>query len=881
MTLSGQCPVCRTTLAFTEASLVAAHCEGAVVPAETPVLECQCDTTLIATGLAAATEVAAECTACGSNYVVDRSAAGEELPCRCGAVVKIPTAILVRVTVAKDDGNTASEQSLVDLDHDAEDGASNLPQQPTPEVVAEVAETFDDDQVPCETLGEFRYPDGESEPHASESESDDEAIQLPIVGLPELYSLQVPEFVAEVAETCGEDQVPRETLGEFRYQDCESEPQASESELVDDEVIQLPIVGLPELYSLQVPEVVAEVAETFDEDQVPCETLGEFRYPDGESERHASESESDDEAIQLPIVGLPELCSLQVPEVVAEVAETFDDDQVPCETLGEFRYPDGELEPHASESESVDDEAIQLPIVGLPELYSLRVPEVVAEVAETFDEDQVPGETLGEFRYSDCESEPHASESESVDDEAIQLPIVALPELYSLQVPEVVAEVAETFDEDQVPRETLGEFRYPDGESERHASESESVDDEAIQLPIVGLPELYSLQVPEVVAEVAETFGEDQAPGETLGEFRYPNGESEPHASESESVDDEGDLEPESVVSCPGCRREFSVTKAEMGQTAECECGFVFVMQENVDALDSALCSDLMPYQPLAIDRTGAKVIADRGEVAEAFEKRSDRPTASPGVPTANRHRDRPRRSNFAGNLIVVAAALMLMATAIGFVYRDRLGFPVVALNGVAEAPKRGGPLPIPAAEATVTTENATPRQPNESPTSPERSWGDAPNDVQPPEPSPELVVQSAHRSIPSPPKLSSFLRSVYLQARELETEATLGKDTLYLFSEMVNQLDASGVQFSVADLFWLADTWEGFGRRAANPDLASKCYWQAAGAFALAQTLDGIGPQDRLIADQRQRELSQKSRYALRVASHQEPAEPPTSERR
>ncbi|PAY19618.1 hypothetical protein CKO51_10160 [Rhodopirellula sp. SM50] len=697
MTLSGQCPACRTTLAFTEASLIAAppganafSLDAIALPPDTPTLRCQCEATLIATDLSAVTEIPTECAECGSKYVVDRSGAGVELPCRCGAVVKVPTAILTEVSVGHSDSSASPEPADVDSDPRVDD--------------------------------------------ASET-----AVPLPIVGFPDLYQLQVP-----VIDACDSMHVEAASLPESN----------------DASAVELPIVAFPDLYQLQVPVLGA------------CDSM-----------------------------------------------------HVEADSL---------LEP-------IDARAVELPIVAFPDLYQLQVP--VIDACDSMD--------------AEADSLP-----ESNDASAVELPIVASPDLYQLQVP--VIEVCDSMDAeaDSLP---------------------ESNGASVFELPIVAFPDLYQLPVAE--AGQGSVFQPPADASEAQPSDATPQRQEQLEDSTAEAA--AVDL---AVVSCPGCKREYSITRADMGQTAECHCGFVFVMQENVDALDSAFCTDLMPFQPLAIDRTGTRVESgDVTKVNETEERaRGRKPQTAPrrSVPLDGRD----RRSSFTANFVMVAAGFLLMATAIGFVYRDRLGIRLLASNGITKPIQRGGPMPIPPADPTASAPpqasgdrpqasgdrpQASGDRPQASGDRPQASGDRARDGVPDAVPQP---VNFSERMRQPPAKLSEFLRSVYLQARQLDADKTLGKAALFHFSETVNQLDATGVQFSVADLFWLAETWEGFGKRAASGDLESKCYWQAAGAFALAQTLETIDPQDRLIADRRKRELSEKSRRVLRLASKPNDASTPTS---
>ncbi|QDV81520.1 hypothetical protein [Stieleria magnilauensis] len=805
MTLSGQCPACRTTLAFTEASLVAAppganafSLDLSALPPGTPTLRCQCDATLIATDLSVVTEIPTECAECGSKYVVDRSGAGVELPCRCGAVVKVPTAILTEVSVGQSDRSASPEPAALDSDPRVDEA----PETTVPLPIVAFPDLFQL-QVPVIDASDSIDTEAASLPEFNDAS----AVNLPIVAFPDLYQLQVPVIVSSDSMDAEADSLPESN---------------------DASAIELPIVAFPDLYQLQAPVIGASDSIDAEADSLP-ESI-------------------DTRAIELPIVAFPDLYQLQVP--VIDASDSMDAEA-------------------ASLPESIDTSAIELPIVAFPDLYQLQVP--VIDASDSMDAEAV-------------------SLAESIDTRAIELPIVAFPDLYQLQVP-----VIDTSDSMDAEADSLPEPN----------------DASAVELQIVAFPDLYRLQVPEA-GEVSVHPPEADA-SETQPSEETPQRQEQLEDSTAEAV-----AVDVAVVSCPGCKREYSITRADMGQTAECQCGFVFVMQENVDALDSAFCTDLMPFQPLAIDRTGTRVVAgDVTKVNDTEERsRGSKPQTAPGRSVLLDGRD--RRSSFTANFVMVAAGFLLMATAIGFVYRDRLGIRLLAANGITKPVKRGGPMPIPPANPTVSAPpqtsgdrpQASGDRPQTSGDRPQTSGdrpqtsgdrpqtsGDRPQTSgDRPQTSgdrPQASGDRARGGVPDavpqpvnftermrqpPAQLSEFLRSVYLQARQLDADKTLGKAALFHFSETVNQLDATGVQFSVADLFWLAETWEGFGKRAASGDLESKCYWQAAGAFALAQTLETIDPQDRLIADRRKRELSERSRRVLRMASKPNDASTPAS---
>ncbi len=115
---------------------------------------------------------------------------------------------------------------------------------------------------------------------------------------------------------------------------------------------------------------------------------------------------------------------------------------------------------------------------------------------------------------------------------------------------------------------------------------------------------------------------------------------------------------------------------------------------------------------------------------------------------------------------------------------------------------------------------------------------------------------------------LSSFLKPVQAIAGRYAEADELGRQQLHRFADALGELGDRQSELTVDDLFWIAEMWEQFARRAATRELASRCLWQSAAAFAFASTVDGISQRDREIATRRQQELSDRSAELLRIAS-------------
>ncbi|MCO8123052.1 hypothetical protein NHH03_14995 [Stieleria sp. TO1_6] len=143
-------------------------------------------------------------------------------------------------------------------------------------------------------------------------------------------------------------------------------------------------------------------------------------------------------------------------------------------------------------------------------------------------------------------------------------------------------------------------------------------------------------------------------------------------------------------------------------------------------------------------------------------------------------------------------------------------------------------------------------------------------------------TITAADPAEPTQPSvmLSDFLAPLHQLAAAMESGATLPRAPLHDFAAAVENLGDQKAKFTVADLFWLANSWEGFGNRAQTPALASRCYRQSAAAYAFAMTIDSIALPDRNLAERRHQELSAKSIAALQLAAHPRPADsPPVSQ--
>ncbi|MCA9135720.1 MAG: hypothetical protein KDB00_03150 [Planctomycetales bacterium] len=629
--------------------MIAAPLAGTQPRADAPTIECECKNVFVAVDLSQATEITADCRACGAKYVVDRSGAGEELPCRCGAAITVPSAILIQAA-----------------------------------------------KHPVSTLAPNQTPlEKESEPALDE------------FGDVDIEAIDEAEFASDLSDAAPSpvDQTAVGLSDEF------------------DEVN----FGHAELGDVELGDVELGDVELGDVDE--AEFTGEFDdSPQAGFDDHPSQPML---SRGLPIVAAPVIVQIQMP--------TMPDDELVADD-----------DPVVTVNDVVSN--VNLPIVAIPEVYSIHFPAVVAE-----------GESL-------TEPSPLQITDEQITDE-------------------------------QITDEQITDEHVADG---------------------------------QVAAEI-ETSADDSSEGSI-------------------------------TIACPGCRREYPATKDEMGQTAECECGFVFVMQENIAALDSALCADLMPFVPLTVDRTGAR---------RNFEAKQDDPVRSAGPPPSPRRAmvarevDTQQRTAIIRILTAAAAGFLITTIAIGVVVRNRGGGVSRMEPAITKSEKVAIPISanrLPPGPVTVASESAQAAMrrdvvPDAGDATTARRHDDS-MEIE------HVEAVSAETPASDPPgSLSEFLQPLQVMATELESTTTLDRDPLFRFGELQTKIALTDVQFTVRDLFWLGNLWEGFGLRAENPELASKCYWMAASVFGLAQTVDSITPSDRELAIRRQRELSAKSHSVVRLA--------------
>ena len=303
-------------------------------------------------------------------------------------------------------------------------------------------------------------------------------------------------------------------------------------------------------------------------------------------------------------------------------------------------------------------------------------------------------------------------------------------------------------------------------------------------LPIAPLPELYSITVPP-----KNPAPEPVSPAE--------------HDSPREPADE---TTTKFAVTCAGCKTEYFLDRSEINHTAECECGFVFIIRENIDAIDNALALDPITELPVMPDRTGT----DRSRKPKPAPIR---PIESVSTQSPKHSTSPSRRRRLTRLEIAVVAALLL------------------GLGTIYAATK------IPSDDAIAVADVSTPNNTSNEP------------------PRPRTIMRS------------KAMKPIEELIQEFESLSSLRRAELHRFAEAVIDLDEHRNALQLNDLIWLATQWEILGDRAATPDLASKCFRQASAAYALAESNLGNKSEQRIVASRRGRELLEKSESMLQIA--------------
>ncbi|KAA5541385.1 hypothetical protein FYK55_17595 [Roseiconus nitratireducens] len=445
----------------------------------------------------------------------------------------------------------------------------------------------------------------------------------------------------------------------------------------------------------------------------------------------------------------------------------------------------------------------------------------------------------------------------------VLLPIVAAPELFHLQRPELDAKLGTGQPElSDRPEESSGSC---DAASDVASQPSPRSPAERVSLPITAVPELIQLNFPS-----PPDLRRDE-----------PLGSSDDHHPTEIAADPEITKEPieqiRNVVlpitappilfslQLPPADRQADVADQPTSTNADSPSTEATGPPAEPVPLrsESVFESDLLPHPPLVLDRTGERMDRQRNtpnrldspgtsKIKLWTEGNSQKPSHHRRVASAGAGAESTARR-------VAAAASTLAAGVLLFL----VGHQATAFLTTTH------PSELPAIESTAATPIPIGR------THPSADASDVVSDASP-NPIRQAVHQRPSESVFAPDatsladtvSASPELQAVRALAFELTQHETLNREQLHQFANAVEALGKQPAPFSVGDLFWLGETWEAFGRSAESADLAARCYWQSAAAYAFAQTVEEIPPGELALAKQRQNELSRMSKDSHRIAT-------------
>ncbi|PNY35670.1 hypothetical protein C2E31_17040 [Rhodopirellula baltica] len=352
-----------------------------------------------------------------------------------------------------------------------------------------------------------------------------------------------------------------------------------------------------------------------------------------------------------------------------------------------------------------------------------------------------------------------------------------------------------------------------------------------LPLPIVASPEFYSIELPARRSVVALPIVAFPA----VYQIDLPSGDQ--HAEEQEAVDLVAEDSDQFTVACPGCKNEYTVPRDAIGESAECECGFVFQIKDNVDAIDTALSFDLVPFPPIVKDRTG-----ERANQPSPNAKESTPVELAETV----RNRDQGSDSEEPSWLWVRYMASTLAVIPIA----------VLIFWGVLQP--RAYRVAWEAALERFAAQESTEVIPTVAPVVPSSSANVVPAE--------EIELASAESREQTQRELSEFLLPVAKIAIELRDQPRLDRPALKRFSGVIESLRDRHQDLTERDLLWLGEQWSSLGERAMNADLASRCYYQASSAYSLLLTVDQTDV-SKAFAEEQHQLLFERSREQQRIA--------------
>ncbi|MCC9603005.1 hypothetical protein LOC67_20855 [Stieleria sp. JC731] len=820
-------------------------------------------------------EIEALCSDCGTEYVVNSAGAGAQLPCRCGGLITIPTMRLVDWQPSAPVATPAhvGSSAITDVDNDA--------RSPEPVLAAEaekssatIRETVTESNIDDMASAEVAAADEDMTPEPIETDSTELACQqppkpvLPIVASPTLFTITTASVsqriakdpVAETSNSCNalEDVAPSSSTClridaslpiapklELIQLELPSRSQTSTQASRTAASVRLPITTFGPLFQIQPPDTAASLALELRADTARLPIVAS---PELFSIEHPTRGDARTKCLDLPIVAAPELYQIQWNELPRQIDETVVRlPIVAAPTLHEIELsPEEPTEQRSTEQRSIKP----LPIVAAPELFQIETP--------------VP--------------RPIPAYTQ-------QLPIIAAPELYSIEVVETVDEPTEDFEDNDLAVDNLVlpvvrspelfqiEFNAESVVSEVNDATADvtSTTAQSIELPITAVPTVYQISL----VDLPQVTATDSQPPQTEPAATEHSVAEEQLAATAKLADDHFEL------ACPGCKATYPMPRDAIGESAECECGFVFQIKDNVDAIDDALAFDLVPFPPLVADRTGHRATAaeDSTSPEMAARKNATDPLISPKVEPAEIERQRSRsidRMSTTSLLMRYAASTLAVIPIATLLYwfvaqQNPTTLSWQTLQNAFRS--QGSTAPLPTLVEQPEIASADQLQPLVTPPAIAMEAANTPNvNLASAESDQAIdVAASSNRavepeSIDPQDQLSEFLRPVQQIAIELRKPQRLDRASLQRFANAIESLRPRHRELTQHDLTWLGESWRSLAERAESADLASRCFYQASSAYSLLLTIEQTEV-SKAFAEEQQRMLYDRSREAQRIA--------------
>ncbi|MEM6472871.1 MAG: hypothetical protein AAF802_25140, partial [Planctomycetota bacterium] len=388
------------------------------------------------------------------------------------------------------------------------------------------------------------------------------------------------------------------------------------------------------------------------------------------------------------------------------------------------------------------------------------------------------------------------------------------------------------------------------------------------------LVERPQTQVAKSVAAVAEEAesSTSQSTGELLDDVdRHRSVESEEPNEQADSLptaiaindgdcSDEGDCnEDEGVSKHEGCSEDQDCSEDEGGSVDE----WAFIAKPR-DVMDPDLVFQQYrepPGRPPIVWQPPPSDIKSRSSVEStnasslttvSFDASRDDATKlilkdlSKGPVTA---RATGETFGLLGRLSVVASVFGIVTAVSIAIAVYRADSPLSRSHSPTKLPKTRRPaIPILTAEGQVERKSERDEASILEQMSLNEALSNAPSQSEPSQSEPTRTESPAETEDPianQTDELSAFLVPISARAEQLLHQDSIGREELSDFADLIRRLGDREKGFSVADLFWIGDTWEQISRRTPGSELTSKCLWLGASAYAFAKDVEQIRPEE------------------------------------